>query len=576
MVADALAGKINLIITKSVSRFARNTVDSLQTIRTLKEHGVEVSFEKENIWTFDSYGEFYVTFTDPTMADTDENGILDGDEKFYQTFTHIVENEDSAVTEVIVSMEGTGNLQKTTTVDSIMNKDMLCTDVVGLIGEPFEIKTESQFDKATITFKVDKSKLGNTSFDNLLFLWYDEENDEFVELETVYDAENSTVSIETTHFSKYMLVDQEEWFDAWKNAPDYFDSGEYIPFDTVICIDCSGSMSSNDPYFTYYYTPTHQQSSARTVNYRTLAVEQYIESMRTGDKTAIINFESIAYLKCGLTSSKSTLRSALSPYNGGGTNAKAAVEKAFDLLNSQTDENNKSIILLSDGDVNLTVENIRAARADGIKIYTVGLGSGANSTSLENIAKDTGGTFYVAKTAEELENIYNDISWEQFQQIEWEDNDEDGIPDEFEASGLICSNGKIYYTEYQDIESGQDTDGDGLNDGQEILIEYGKSHIPYNYDSHAEFKSAVYFTYRSNPILDSPVNMGTYNYCSDQADSDLHQTLDVNPYKDYGNTRDESSKYPGDTEKEKNGDRYNSNVSAQAHRAEVEERLNNG
>lgn len=61
MVADALTGKIGLIITKSVSRFARNTVDSLQTIRTLKEHGVEVFFEKENIWTFDSRGELLIS-----------------------------------------------------------------------------------------------------------------------------------------------------------------------------------------------------------------------------------------------------------------------------------------------------------------------------------------------------------------------------------------------------------------------------------------------------------------------------------------------------------------------------------
>ncbi len=53
MVEDALAGKINLIITKSVSRFARNTVDSLSTIRKLKEHNVECYFEKENIWSFD-------------------------------------------------------------------------------------------------------------------------------------------------------------------------------------------------------------------------------------------------------------------------------------------------------------------------------------------------------------------------------------------------------------------------------------------------------------------------------------------------------------------------------------------
>lgn len=61
MVEDALAGKINLILTKSVSRFARNTVDSLTTIRKLKEHGTEVYFEKENIWTFDSKGELLLT-----------------------------------------------------------------------------------------------------------------------------------------------------------------------------------------------------------------------------------------------------------------------------------------------------------------------------------------------------------------------------------------------------------------------------------------------------------------------------------------------------------------------------------
>lgn len=61
MVADALAGKIDLIVTKSVSRFARNTVDSLTTVRKLKEHGVEVFFEKENIYTFDGKGELLIT-----------------------------------------------------------------------------------------------------------------------------------------------------------------------------------------------------------------------------------------------------------------------------------------------------------------------------------------------------------------------------------------------------------------------------------------------------------------------------------------------------------------------------------
>ena len=61
MITDALAGRIDLIVTKSVSRFARNTVDSLTSVRALKEAGVEVYFEKENIWTLDSKGELLIT-----------------------------------------------------------------------------------------------------------------------------------------------------------------------------------------------------------------------------------------------------------------------------------------------------------------------------------------------------------------------------------------------------------------------------------------------------------------------------------------------------------------------------------
>ena len=61
MIQDAMDGKIDLIVTKSVSRFARNTVDSLVTIRQLKEKGVEVFFQKENIYTLDSKGELLVT-----------------------------------------------------------------------------------------------------------------------------------------------------------------------------------------------------------------------------------------------------------------------------------------------------------------------------------------------------------------------------------------------------------------------------------------------------------------------------------------------------------------------------------
>ena len=76
MIADALDGKIDLIVTKSVSRFARNTVDSLTTIRKLKDHGVEVFFEKENIWTFDGKGELLLTIMS-SLAQEESRSISD-------------------------------------------------------------------------------------------------------------------------------------------------------------------------------------------------------------------------------------------------------------------------------------------------------------------------------------------------------------------------------------------------------------------------------------------------------------------------------------------------------------------
>ena len=61
MIADALDGKIDVILVKSVSRFARNTIDVLQRTRDLKLKGVPVFFEKENIDSMDPKGEFMLT-----------------------------------------------------------------------------------------------------------------------------------------------------------------------------------------------------------------------------------------------------------------------------------------------------------------------------------------------------------------------------------------------------------------------------------------------------------------------------------------------------------------------------------
>ena len=61
MLADCEAGKIDIVLTKSISRFARNTVDLLETVRHLKELGIEVQFEKEHINSLSDDGELMLS-----------------------------------------------------------------------------------------------------------------------------------------------------------------------------------------------------------------------------------------------------------------------------------------------------------------------------------------------------------------------------------------------------------------------------------------------------------------------------------------------------------------------------------
>ena len=109
MINDALEGKIDLIITKSISRFARNTVDSLVNIRKLKEHNVECFFEKESINTFDSKGELLITIMS-SLAQEESRSIsqnvtwgqrkrfADGKVSMpYKTFLGYEKNEDGNI-----------------------------------------------------------------------------------------------------------------------------------------------------------------------------------------------------------------------------------------------------------------------------------------------------------------------------------------------------------------------------------------------------------------------------------------------------------------------------------------------
>lgn len=409
-------------------------------------------------------GDELVLGTNPLVQDTDGNGIIDSKEKFNQTFTHKVKNEDCAVTEVSVSMECTGNINRTTSVESIMGKDYLCAEVVGLVGEPFEIETTSEFDTATLTFTIDKRKLGETEFDNLLFLWYNEEENDFVEIETTLDEENSTASITTTHFSKYMVVDKKAWFDAWavqfnynpSSDDSHCEQGGFYPtvrYNTALTIDCSGSMSWNDPELQ-----------------RIDASNKFIDYMHSNDKISVVFFTNSAQLIASMTNDESTLRNCLkNVYSNGGTNFSVAINKAISSF-VQDDINasyvNNRIILLSDGEDGSSSSSLNRALNicvdKNIKVYTVGFGS-AQDYTMQRIANVTGGEYFKALSADDLVDIFAEIGYSS--DFDKTDTDGDKLPDAVEAAGIRLQNGKILY----DCDpTNPDSDDDGLLDGEEI------------------------------------------------------------------------------------------------------------
>lgn len=170
-------------------------------------------------WTiFTKYGVYF----DPLNPDTNGNGILDGDEIFGQSKQQQVQTHDGAIVGVYVNMNTNGNLDKNLSIENVYNIDMLSSNVVGLVGDPFEFKATTNFDSATITFEFDQYKVNSIKLQNLIVLWYDEENQRYMECSEkngyYTKIDNSAISVTTTHFSKYMVVDKIAWYEAWNKV----------------------------------------------------------------------------------------------------------------------------------------------------------------------------------------------------------------------------------------------------------------------------------------------------------------------------------------------------------------------
>ncbi len=486
----------------------------------------------------------YGVYFDPLNPDTNGNGILDGDEVFGQSKKQEVSTHDEAITEVKVDMSTNGSLERNLTIESMYGIDSMSSEVYAMIGEPFNFETPTKFDKATITFKVDKSKLGDTKFDNLLILWYDEENQTFKEMETVHNEAASTVSTTTTHFSQYMIVDSEKWFDNWEKSFVELrkmwsgNTSYYKALNTILVVDCSWLMSGVDP-ISYsievgYNGVTEDNissirasiNSGSNVEYymkkygrrkcsRASICENIINNMGGGDRAALIMYADGVYSNTGLTGSYYSLISAVQNVNnnGGSLYLNNAVETALSYVTNDA-ENMYRIVVITHGNVSWGYD-LSSYDYTNVSLNVVNLGGGSVGSYLESIVHSTGGEVYYGYPSSSLTGASGGSVTIPPQFI-GEDSDGDGIPDMVELYGLKPNGQPINSNPYS-----KHSDGDGLEDNEEL--HFSREKMTYELDK-SQYDGSVFVW--SDPCLDDSDGDGLDDLLDNNPiDSTVHEFI---------------------------------------------------
>lgn len=201
---------------------------------------------------------------------------------------------------------------------------------------------------------------------------------------------------------------------TWPNPIDktYIDC--LIPTDVVVAIDLSGSMNNDGD------NPPQPVTDALS------AAADFVSSLQKDDKVALVTFASNAILQSNLTVNnqsveKKVLDLEINPAEESGyTNTLAALDEVAKELNSERHnlDARKVLVLLTDGlptvaddtdIVSLVEEKAKTLSDDGIVIYAIGLGEGADEEFVQNIAS-TPNNAYLAPTGADLDEIYSEIT----------------------------------------------------------------------------------------------------------------------------------------------------------------------
>ena len=426
--------------------------------------------------------------TSPVSADTDSDGLSDSDEKDrFKTNPLKSDTDGDGISDGREVANGSDPLVSDAEKVVTSNKSVLVVDAVsgsstpiGLdikgpgdiagsaiisalppsthsfkigVGVDIKISPGKTFESAQITLPYDPTTPGARDANDFIIITINPANGFLEALPTVVDPVNKTLTATTTHFSPFWagvgsLFD--DWLSQLPKVCVPVTDPNAQPTDVVLVIDSSGSMSWNDPS-----------------NLRIAAAKSFITAMKPIDRTAVVDFDDSSRVAIDLSSNQNDISGAIDSIDSsGGTNIGAGIRSAIDILQSGSDSSKlQAIFLLTDGDGAysdaLTAEALRA----GIRIFTIGLGSGVNQTLLSSIANGTGGAYKQLAAADGLVGLF-----EEFSQVfgdTGKDTDGDGLTDCQETYGVYVAPLERFVTSKID---NVDSDDDGIDDNLEVGV----------------------------------------------------------------------------------------------------------
>ncbi len=460
--------------------------------------------------------------TNPLSADTDGDGAEDlwevvnrfdpltADTDFTVEIEALTPTEAEPVRAgVEIKLEGDQvkslKMQKVSVSDN-----QTLTDIAGYLGSAYDFTVDGSFDEAVLSFKYDKS-LGKIGPEFQPRIYYYNESTGFLEELEDQTVSDGCVSAKVNHFSTYILLNKIQFDAVWEyeiKPPVLDNEGGDATIDVVFVVDYSNSMTWNDP------TQIFKQLT-----------KDFVSKLRDDiDQAGVVKFIKTASVVSSLTTNKDALCSAIEAikYDSGytthsGTDGSTGLHAALNLL-SQSASDYQFVVFITDGEDNgfsYSYDSlISQAVASGIKIYAVGMGSASEAT-LKKIAKGTNGAYYHATTSAGAEDVL-DLSTV-FKEIEsntidlTKDFNDDDIPDYY--NDLICSGDLVLSTgsrqfvgiDFNYDANGQtcdDYDGDGLLNGQELVIRYLTK----------DERTFVYLDMVSNPLKKDSDDDGTSDY----------------------------------------------------------------